>query len=200
MCMGGGDGGAASAARHAEEARQARIQQGTQQINEQFAGFNDGFYDQRKQAYLDYANPQFERQFQDAEGKLVSQLARAGLLNSSVAAQRLNRLRQERDQARDSILSQAMQVANDARRDVESQRSGLIQTLTATADPSASAASAANAAQLLASRPQFSPLGQIFADSTALLATDQIAKNQGFRGLFPTRNPGTAGSSTIIRN
>ena len=67
-----------------ELARQSRIQSGMSEIDRIFSGqFNPEFYAKQRQAYLDFATPQLDRQYGDTKDQLVYALSRSGLLDSS---------------------------------------------------------------------------------------------------------------------
>ena len=126
MCMGGsrGDGGAAER-RRAEEERQARIRAGDAKITDQFKGFDDAFYDNRRNAYLDFAKPQVTDQYEDAFKQLTLALADSNLLNSSAAARRRGDLLKKKGEYERQIGSKANEYANTARSQVESAKSDL---------------------------------------------------------------------------
>jgi len=72
MCGGGGgDGGAADEARRQraeaeqrERERQARISAGNAAINDTFSKFDDNFYSGRRNAYIDFATPQLQDEYE----------------------------------------------------------------------------------------------------------------------------------------
>lgn len=162
MCgMGGGDGGAA-AARAAEEERQANVRAATGRVNETFAKFDDGFYQGRERAFVDYANPQLDDQYARAREKLIFALADAGTTRSSVAAQKLADLERDYGLRKIEVADQARGYAQQARGDVESARGDLIRQATATGDAALAGTAATNEASRLASAQVFSPLGQVF--------------------------------------
>jgi len=178
MC-GGGGGSADRIAREqrAEElARQRRIAQGMTAINQNFARFNDDFYGQRQQAYVDFAMPQLDRQYDDAYRGLNFALARQGLGQSSEGNNRYGRLSEDYGLQRQGVIDKAMDVAADARRGVEDARSGLVLDLQNTANPTAAAQAALNRSVYLAQTPSMSPLGQLFAGTLEGLNTYQSAK------------------------
>ena len=101
--------------------------------------FDQNFYDQRKQAYIDNYTPQLAQQFADARNQLSFALARAGLLRSSVAADKVARLNAENTVQTDTIANKAESSASDLRNQVEDERSNLITQLNASADPAGTA-------------------------------------------------------------
>ena len=176
MSGGGGDGGAAQA-RADEAARQARIKKGTANIDKSFAGFDDGFYKNRAQAYTNFANPQLADQYARTQQNLTYNLARQGLTASSEASRNAGELQRQYNDNRAMIASKGMDAANDARQQIEQNRSELISQLNATSDPSQAAAGALNRAAVLSQQQSFSPLGQLFANTTGLLGN---AANAGY--------------------
>jgi hypothetical protein len=170
----GGDGGAGQA-RADEAARQARIRAGTDSINNTFnSQFTDDYFNSRQQSYLDYATPQLNDQYTDARKQLVFALDRAGLMDSSVRAQREAELQKLYDTNRQQVADKALGYGTQSRNAVEDARSNLISTLTATADADGAAKSAINRAQALSQPDTYSPLGQLFTTFTGTLA-DQAA-------------------------
>ncbi len=168
--MGGKSGGnkAANQARADEAARQARIRQGTQRVGTIFDGqFNDDFFKGRQEAYIDYAKPQLEDQYGDAQKQLTFALARGGNLNSSVRGEKAADLQQRFDLTKQEITDKGLSYANEARSSVEGARSDLIGMLNATGDAEGAANSAVSRASTLSQPAAFSPLSQLFGDITA---------------------------------
>ena len=185
MCIGGGGGdGGAAQARADEAARQARIKQGTQSIDKSFSGFDDNFYKGRERAYVDYARPQLNDQYTRTQQNLAYNLARQGLSASSEAARNAGELQRQYNDNAALIAGQGMDAANEARNQVEQNRSELLAQLNATSDPAAAAASAVNRANVLAAQRSFSPLGQLFANTTGLLG------NAATAGYYDRNAPG----------
>ena len=166
----GGNSGAKEArmARAEEAARQARIREGTQRVGTIFDGnFNDQFFDGRRQAYVDYATPQVEDQFADAQKQLTFALARGGNLNSSVRGEKAADLQKRFDLTKQEVTDKGLSYANEARSNVEGARSELIGMLNATGDAEGAANSAVSRASTLSQPAAFSPLTQLFGDFTA---------------------------------
>ena len=189
-CCGGGDGGAA-AQRAEEEARQARIREGIGAVNTQFEGFNDAFYDKRKEAYSAFALPQLGQQFQDTSRQLSYRNANAGLLDSSGARFLNDSLQREMTKQRQGIADMGQQQANQLRRDVEGERSNLILQTQASADPSLAAQQAMQQAGSLQLPSTFAPVSNFLSGWAQNYLTNQVA--QAYQGGGSNRqNSGSA--------
>ncbi len=203
MCTGGGGGdGGAAQARADEAARQARIKQGVESIDKNFGGFDKNFYDSRARAYTNYANPQLSDQYANTQRNLTYNLARQGLTSSSEASRNVGELQRQYNDARAQIAAKGMDAANDARQNIEQNRSELISQLYTTSDPTAAANAALNRASILSQQQSFSPLGQLFANTTGLLGNaatagyyDRNAPGLGAYGI----NVGTGNRERVIR-
>src|SRR3546814_8539380 len=97
MCIGGKTpkDNSAEIARQQEEARQQRIRDGQSAIDTNFAQFNDPYFDDYRQDYMAYYQPQLDRQYQNARRKSVLGLHSTGNLSSSAGAGKLGDLRSE---------------------------------------------------------------------------------------------------------
>lgn len=168
--MGGGKGGSGEArrAREEEQARQQRVREGTERVNSIFAeNFDDDFFDSRRTSFLDYATPQINDQYGDAQKQLTFSLARGGNLNSSTRGDQASDLQKLFDTNMQQITDRALSYENQARNAVEDARAGLITTLNATGDAEGAANSALTRATVLSQPESYSPLGQLFMDFTA---------------------------------
>lgn len=155
-------------ARIDESMRQERVRQGTERIGSIFDGqFNDDFFDQRRDAFVNYATPQLEDQFGDAQKQLTFALARGGLLDSSVRADKSAELQKKYDLNKQQIADKALSSSTESRNAVEDARSNLVATLNATGDAQGAANSAISRASALSQPASFSPLTQLFSDFTA---------------------------------
>ena len=170
MCFGGGGGdGGAAQARADEEARQARIKQGVSNVDKSFEKFDDNYYNQRGQAYQNYANPQLENQYKQMGNNLTFSLARSGNTNSSEQARQSGILEADNAFGRQQIADQSIAEQQKARQLVEENRNSLINQLQATSNPSLAAAGSERQAAALAMQPAFSPIGNLFNNTTAVL-------------------------------
>jgi hypothetical protein len=200
MCFmgGGGDNGAAEA-RAREDARQASIRAGMGRIDEIFGKFNDEFYNSRRDAYTGYATPQLDDQWKKAQDDLTYALSRSGLLNSSVAAEKLGDARKQYDRQKQAIESTGMDYANQARGDVERNRSDVVAQLNGTADPDAAAAAALNRSNYLNATPAFQPLGLLFQNVAANIGGQMEARraDEAARGIS-LYGAGGRGSGRVV--
>lgn len=198
MCGGGGDDGS-DEARRREEERQARIRQGMASIDRTFSQFDDSFFDRRRDAYVAYAMPQVEDQYNDALSTLTAALARSGygMLQSSVAADKSGNLRRDYSLQRQNVIDQGIDQATQARRDIENSRSALVTDLYATADPAAAAAGAQARAKIATQQPSYSPLGMLFQNVASGLAdyAEGRAFNRAFNSGASNFNYGSSGGS-----
>jgi hypothetical protein len=144
--------------REAEERRQANIAEGQNIISSAFGQFDDGFYGNRSQSYIDYATPQLDQQYNDAMQSLVRSLARGGNLNSSLRAQSMADLQRQRDQGMLTISDQANRFANDSRSAIEASRSNLISQNANLADPGTIRALTDSQVSSLSAGQNYSPL------------------------------------------
>jgi len=177
MCLGGGNAGkdaAAQAQREAddsrvrEEQRQARIKEGRGNIDTQFKGFDDNYYNKYKDTYLETTMPQVEEQATDARKELIYSLERAGLRNSSVAGEQASDLEQKVAEQKGAQVSKANSAAQDLRNTVGESRSAAERDLMLTEDPTRAANDAlARTDTLKADKPAPGLLGPLF-ESAAL--------------------------------
>lgn len=189
MCFSSGGGGSSSVsnnnnaaaeaaarqaaeARAAEERRQANIRAGVNNVNNAFGQFNDQFYADKSQNYLNYYLPQVEKQYNEARQNTLFQLARQGLTDSSAGAKVFADLATDYGNQRQSIQSGANNYVQQAKAAVEAQRNSLINQATATADPTAAANAATNAVgslQMIQPTGGYSPLTGLFSTFSGAL-------------------------------
>ncbi len=176
MCWGGGGGdGGAAQARADEMARQARVKEGTANINQEFGRFDDRFYGDRANAYRGFVTPQVNDQYKQVGDQLAFSLARSGLGQSSEAARQSGILMRDNAAARQAIAEGALSEVQKSRQAVEEQRNNLISQVNMTSDAGLAGQNALRQAGILAMQNQFSPLANLFQNTTGVLA----AANQG---------------------
>lgn len=162
--------GEAKQARAEEAARQAKIRSGTEAISSLFdRNFNDDFFAKRRQAYVDYALPQVDEQYGDAQRQLAFALSRAGLGNSSVRGSEAGRLQKKYDLTKQEVVDRGLTEEGQARGSIEDARSNLIAMLNATGDSDAAISGATARISSLSAPPAYSPLSNLFAEATTAL-------------------------------
>lgn len=155
------------AARRKEEEREARIREGTAAIDQQFQRFDDTFFDTYQNQFMDYYQPQLDDKFSDASDDLTYALARAGTLNSSMAADGRADLNTAYDDARAGVLSEAVGARSDMQNRINNERSSLVSVLNATGNSERAANQALSRSRnLFEAQPEYSPLGDVFAGAT----------------------------------
>ena len=167
-----GDGGAS----RIETQRQNRINAGLQNIDKAFSGFNNDWFNQRRQDYLNYATPQAIRQFQNTRNNLAYSLARNGLSKSGAAVNENQALETEKNQRLSDIANEGQNQANEARSQVAAQKANVTNQLVSSADPSLARESAASATAGLSAPPAYQPIGQLFSDFSQQYLANQSAK------------------------
>ncbi len=173
-----GDDYAKKAAKQEQE-RQDRIKTGMSSINDAFAGYDDNFYNQRAQAYQNFALPELSQQYQQNRNQLVFNLANRGLLRSSAADKQWNTLGRTMAQGRQGIVDAGIAQSQQLRRDVENQKDSLIGNLYQSADPAQAAEAATRTAASFAAPSTFAPLGNAFGNIAQQYYLSQlINKNQ----------------------
>lgn len=187
-------GGEAKEARLAEEKRQADIRAGTTRVNDVFKQFDDPYFEGRQQAFLDYASPQLEDQYGDAQKQLTFSLARNGTLDSSVRGQKAGELQKSYDLNKQQIADQALASSTDARNATEDARANLIATLNATGDATGAANSALARSSALSKPAAYSPLTNLFAEFTNGLGTQAALEKANYYA-----GTGVAGGTQIGR-
>lgn len=160
--------------RQAEIRRQENIAAGQGEIASAFGQFDDNFYNRRMQSYMDYAQPQLDKQYEDQVRSLTASLARSGNLNSSLRAERMAQLQEEYDRGRLTLAEQARGYMDQARSATEAARARLMESNATLADPGTIRASASAEASRLSINPQYANLGTLLSN----LSTDVGAGGQ----------------------
>lgn len=176
-----GGGGEAKKARQDEQARQDKIRTGTGRVNSIFdSQFNDDYFKGQQQKFLDYANPQLEDQYGEAQKQLTFALTRGGLLDSSVRGEKAGELQKKYDLNKQQIADEALAQSGKARNSIEDARSGLLSALNASGDAEGAANEALTRASALSQPAAYSPLAQLFGDFTAGLGTQAALEKANY--------------------
>lgn len=137
---------------------------------EDVAGYQPSFYDKAYQAQLDYALPEVDRQFADAQKNLEFALARQGLSASSQAAQLQSDLQRQRQMAIQGEQDKANSVRQQQMQAVEDERSALTQMLQQTGDVQSTMNAAAARKNIIEAAPAIQEVGPLFQNATGALA------------------------------
>jgi hypothetical protein len=140
-------------------------------VKKDTGAFGGDFFANRRKAYMDYATPQLQKQYGDAQRQLTYALDRGGNLDSSAAAVQTGDLTSLYGTNKQAVADKAVGYENEARTAVEDARSDLVKTLNVTGDAEGAARGAINRASALSRPDPYSPLSQLFADFTATLGT-----------------------------
>jgi hypothetical protein len=148
-------------------------------------GFGPDFYNAYKQKILDYYDPQEAKQYAEAGRDLTYNLARAGTLTSSVAADKQGELAYQDALAKAQIVNSANNQTGQLQSQIQANKESLINQLYATEDPTLTAnlaQSSANASQL--KDPLLTPMAAFISPAaTAVGSAFQNATSQF--GLYP---------------
>jgi hypothetical protein len=154
----------ARTAQQQEQQRQNAIAGGTADINKAFSGFTPTFYQQRAQAYQDFALPQLSQQYETNRNQVGFNLANRGVLRSGTANKQWSNLARDLGQAKQTIADQGISQAEQLQQGVETQRQNLISQLYQGADPANAGASAIQVAANASQPSTFAPLSNMFAN------------------------------------
>jgi hypothetical protein len=135
-------------------------------------GFGPDFYNAYKQKILDYYNPQEAKQYAESQRDLTYNLARAGTLNSSTAADKTGELAYQDALAKASIVANANQQTGTLQNQIQANKEALINQLYATEDPTLTAnlaESSAKASQL--QDPTLTPAAAFFAPAATAVGS-----------------------------
>ena len=186
-------------AQQEEADRQSRIRQGMTRINGAFAGFDDKYYNNYATAANEYSMPQLEDQYKDAKSELAYRLARAGTLNSSIAATNTADLAKQNSINRATVLAQGDQAAANLKSRVNAEKQAIMQQLYSSSDPDMAANSALTASKGIGQdQPSMSPLGQMFNVATIGAANFMNGYNtsKAYQNAFNSGSPNGGNAST----
>jgi hypothetical protein len=146
-----------------EKGRQAAITQGTGDINKAYGGFGQDFYNQRAQAYQDYALPQLAQQYQQARNQVGFGLANRGLLHSGAAQTQWQGLNRQMSEGRQNIADIGLGQAQALQRQIEASKDTQLGFLYQSADPSKAGAQAIASAASFSQPSVYAPLANQFS-------------------------------------
>lgn len=179
--MGGGSARReARRAREEEEARERRVQEGTQKVRQQFAeNFNGDYYSGIQAAFEKNDKDQIATQYEEARRQLEAALLRNGIFDSRSGQERIIKAKKAKEEQDALATENALGVVQRRKGEVLDAESAVLGQLASTANLGQANAAAAQRISNLNQRPPFSPLGSVFQDFTAGLATQAELERQG---------------------
>jgi len=170
----------AKRARQQEEARESMIKKGTAAIRAQFANqFNEKYYDDAFENQKKVYSTDFNQQWESARKQLEAALLRAGIYDSSAGIKRLDEAEDTRARRESDYLSQARAQVEGRRQNVLAAEDTVLSQLRSSGDQASANAAAAQQLNAQSKPIAFSPLGAVFTDLTAGLATQAEQERQG---------------------
>lgn len=150
-------------------------------------GFGKDFYDKFTQSQLDYYLPQEGQQYNKAQTNLDYSLARAGTLNSSIAATDIADLAQQDKINKAQIAANADTQTGQLRTTIQQDQQSALNQLYSTEDPTVSINTAQNmVANANLTKPMLNPLGALFTPIVAGVGNAMT----GFTNPYAYINPG----------
>jgi hypothetical protein len=168
---------------------------------EDVQGYGPSFYDKAYNAQLDYAMPQVDRQYADAQKNLEFALARQGLSASSQAGQLQADLARQRDLAVQGEQDKANTVRQQQMSAVEDERSQLTQMLQQTGDVQSTMNAAASRKNIIDAAPAIQEVAPLFQNATGALADMIVPPSVRAAGSSRTGSGGygsTKGSGKVV--
>ena len=165
-------------ARADELARQKRVDEGIEEIEDVFGQYDQDFYDKRSEAYTNYQAPQLEDQYKKGLKELQFALARGGRLNSSTEVGKKAKAAQDLQFQRQEMAGRAMQAAADSETGVLKAKDDLIKLNLANADPDLAASLSIARSKALNKPPKYDELLDVFGNITEGLASRQELENR----------------------
>lgn len=111
--------------------RAQNLSQGTQQINDAFAQFNDDYFNKYAQSYMDQVNDQIGYQKDQATKQTSFDMARAGLTNSQAHVNQLGLIDETAGRTIADQTQQAQDAANQLKTNLAASKNDLLNQLTA---------------------------------------------------------------------
>lgn len=184
--MGSPDYGGMAASQ--EKKRQGLITEGTAAVDKAYAGFTPSFYDQRSQAYQNFAMPELGNQYRDTRNSLVFGMANKGLLGGSAAREANSNLNRKMSEGKQQIVDTGKQQAQGLQQQVEASKTSLLNNVYAGADPANATQQATATAAGFTPASTFAPMANMFGT-----IANQYYLNQMMSGATPaTTYTGTA--------
>lgn len=157
--------------------RNRLIKQGKAQVEQAFVPFDTDFYRQRVQSYINYALPQLGQQYRTVGNAMQYGYANKGIQGGSAAQQGRSRLNMEMGTQKQAVVDEGTRQAQELQRDIEAQKSGLMQQLYTASDPASASAGAVNVASSFRAPSTFTPLTNMFGNLLNMYASTKYLEN-----------------------
>lgn len=128
-----------------------------------FEGFQQPFFDQRAQDYVNFAMPQLSEQFRQTRDQTRFGLANRGLLGSSAGQTQFSNLARQMEQAKQGIQDTGRGQAQDLQRQILESKNALISQLYQSADPAQGMQQAIGTAASFRQPGVYAPLANQFS-------------------------------------
>lgn len=185
-----------------EYMRQHDIKLGQIGIDKNFSKFNDDYYQDYRNSYSGYYNPQLDEQHAKAVDKMSAALVDRGMGASSVGSAKMAELARQNADARTNIANESLDASNKLRSQVSNAKSNLYSINEASADPQSVNAQAVGSATSLVAPPTYSPLGQVFTTAFDGFSNYASARNNSPTRTYSSPYGGSAtgyGSGRVVR-
>jgi hypothetical protein len=207
MCLGGGgDGGASDIQERNEQLereRQERIRSGADIITQQFSRFDDRFFGDFKNKFLNFFEPQLDKQSNAARGKGIAALTDRGILESTEGIRALTDIQDVDALERTNLTNRSLDEVNKLRSGVEREKTNLFALNETAADPARIAPLAQGGAASFAAPNAFNPLEDVFGSVLNSVAAFQAARNNAIapvaqRSFAPSGVASSGGSGRVV--
>lgn len=181
-----------------EAQRQARLASGRERIKSMF-NYGNNFYDAFGQSIEDYQRPEVERQYEDAQEQNLFDLARRGLMQSTVAADRQAELAEDKALADAKVARDAAAQKANLRRRVADAQSTSLSYLNSTEDPTqATNRARTEVNQINQSAPQFDDMGSLFrAAALGYNSYDNARRGARYKDAVAGNNPYSSSGKVV---
>lgn len=142
-----------------------------------FEGFQEPFYEQRAQDYVNFALPTLAEQYRSNRDSIGFGLANRGLGQSSVETKAMSELEREAGKGRQTIADAGLNQANQLRQGVEQARQQAVSQLYQSADPAQALQGAVRNAIGFQQQPVFAPISNMFTNLAQQYATQRLLNN-----------------------
>lgn len=166
---------AAADNRALEAQKQAQVAAEVAKINQAFGAYNDDYFKGVSGAYMSHYQPELAKQYQTAREQLIYTQPGGG--QGSAYNQAMADLEEENSKHLTDLQNNANSYASDYRRNVEGERSSLMNMASINSGSGAAAQQAVNTAKALSAPPPYSALGDLFAKIAGNAAIANQAQN-----------------------